>query len=173
MIALLRRLCALLARIGQPKKTARCRTCDIELRPVDTPYVDRCCFCGQAGGSLAGLVAPAPKGLLMRSGPQPLIQSPHLFYEAADEEGRKISITLRFDNTTRLMIGADVARDAGCLYTRILIGTGPDGWAESTPHKFAVPIGTSIVSALQLLANGLRTFEDVNSLQVTAAHPAA
>jgi hypothetical protein len=52
--------------------------------------------------------------------------SPYI-WQALDNEGDAIRITVEFDNVTRAITGITVFRDPNCVYTKILIGTGLTG----------------------------------------------
>jgi hypothetical protein len=80
-----------------------------------------------------------------------------------DNFGKKIKITINFDNTTRAISGGTIVRDSGCQWTRIYIGT-PD----TTDKVFSVPVGTTNLTANQLSQRGLNVIEDVTALQITA-----
>lgn len=93
-------------------------------------------------------------------------------WQALDVEGDAIRITVEFDNTTRVITGITTFRDAGCAYTRILIGVGADGIPDDTDKIVNVPAGTTVLSKGQinnLAGRGVRTVEDVLALQITAA----
>lgn len=88
-----------------------------------------------------------------------------------DTPGRAIDISVAFDNTTRILSGITVSRDANCVFTKILIGTGADGVPDDTDKVVSVPAGSHSLTPAQLtnLANhGLTTIEDITALQITA-----
>lgn len=95
-------------------------------------------------------------------------------YEASDYLGRRLSITITFNNATRLITGATVHRDPDCMYTRILVGVGVDGGPDSSTHVFGVPnlegdrnFGVGAINSV-----GLSVIEDVFALgQIAAAPP--
>lgn len=93
---------------------------------------------------------------------------PPYIWEAADYAGKVIRITVNFDDTTRLLSGASVFRDAACVYTKILIGKGVDGTPDSTTKSFTVPAGTTNITQNQLNSRGFDTIEDFLALQITA-----
>lgn len=95
-------------------------------------------------------------------------QSPWVWQCADYTETNVIRITVAFDNTIRVLSGATVFRDAACVYTRLYVGVGPSGTPNDTPMVFPVPAGTTQFTAAQMAAIGLRTIEDILSLQVTA-----
>lgn len=93
-------------------------------------------------------------------------------WEARDNEAEVIRITVAFNNSTRAITGITVFRDAGCAYSKLLIGTSADGNPDDTDKVVTVPAGTTSLSGGQLnnLKNkGLNTIEDVLALQITAA----
>jgi hypothetical protein len=84
-----------------------------------------------------------------------------------DYLNRTIRITVTFDEGTRAITGITVSRDAGCLFSHILIGLGADGVPDSTDKSVAVPFGTTTLTAQQInvLANhGLSTIEDIPNI---------
>lgn len=88
-----------------------------------------------------------------------------------DYLGRQISITVTFNETTRAITGITAHRDAGCLFTKVLVGVGGDGAPDSTDKAVTVPTGDTTLSAGQLAAlasKGLATAEDFDALQITA-----
>lgn len=99
--------------------------------------------------------------------PPGVVTSPWV-YQSADYRNKVIRITVTFNNTTKALTGATVFRDTDCVYTKIYIGLGSDGTPDTTPHTFAVPAGTTTITAGQLGANGLNTINDILALQITA-----
>ena len=91
--------------------------------------------------------------------------------EFGDYVGNVIRITITFDEITRLILSGEVYRVAECLFTKILLGVGPDGTPDSTPYQFNVPAGTTVIPGLIFVAVGLPTIEDVQGLQITAGRP--
>jgi hypothetical protein len=89
-------------------------------------------------------------------------------WSAADYLGRTITITSNFNNATRALQASSVVRAAGCLYGHLYIGLGGDGTPDSTTKSFAVPVGTTSITANQMSAKGLNTIDDVLALQITA-----
>lgn len=81
---------------------------------------------------------------------------------------RAITITVNFDNTTRAVIDGTVVRDAGCLWSKLLFGVGPDGTPDSTPMKVNVPFGLTTIPKSAFTAFGFNTIEQVQALQITA-----
>jgi hypothetical protein len=95
------------------------------------------------------------------------INSPWV-WQALDYQNNAITITINFNNSTRALTGGKVVRDAGCVYGTVYIGQGADGTPNTAPDKFAVPTGTTNLTANQLKRNGLATIENVLALQITA-----
>lgn len=92
-------------------------------------------------------------------------------WTGGDYLDRIIRITVTFDNVTRAITGITVFRDAGCLFTKLLIGLGVDGAPDSTDRLVTVPAGTTVLSAgqrNQLASRGLNAIEDILALQITA-----
>lgn len=92
-------------------------------------------------------------------------------WQARDNEGDVIQITVTFDNAARAITGIISFRDASCVYTQILIGLGADGSPDTTDRVISVPSGTRSLTPAQLAAlasKGLGTIEDVLALQITA-----
>ena len=96
----------------------------------------------------------------------PLV-SPWL-WSAPDYLERAITLTVNFNNATRALQNSTVVRDAGCLYGHVYIGLGADGTPDTTTKSFAVPVGTTTLTANQLGNKGLNTIDDVLALQITA-----
>jgi hypothetical protein len=99
------------------------------------------------------------------------ISSPYVYDSGSDYQGKHVSITITFDNATRALLAGTLHRDAGCRYTKILIGLGPDGTPDTTTHVFNIGglTGDLGVTAAQMTAVGLSTIEDVLALgQITA-----
>jgi predicted methyltransferase len=91
--------------------------------------------------------------------------------EFSDYIGRSISITVSFAADTRLIQTIQVHRDAGCLFSTILLGVGEDGIPDHTDKLFNVPFGDRSVTVQQLAAlaaRGIATIEDFDSVQITA-----
>lgn len=89
-------------------------------------------------------------------------------WQAGDYQQHVIRITVTFDNTTRVLSGSTVFRDAACMYHKIYIGLGPDGTPDTSPRVFTVPAGTTTFTAAQMSSVGLNKIEDIVSLQITA-----
>jgi hypothetical protein len=108
---------------------------------------------------------PTPKG---PSGPP--TTSPYVV-TFADYLGRVIRITVSFDTGTGNILDIVVFRDAGCLFTKILIGTGGDGTPDSSTRSVTVPAGTTDLTQAQvdvLKGKGLATITQFVGFQITA-----
>jgi hypothetical protein len=98
--------------------------------------------------------------------------SPWMFYDSGgDYLGRKITGTVTFDGTNTLT-GGTVTRDAGCVYTKVIIGPlNLDG----TPSAQAKVIdmsgfeGSRTFTKAQLNSAGLFTVSDILGTQITAS----
>lgn len=88
--------------------------------------------------------------------------------EFSDYLGRKITITVNFNNASRALLNNNlVHRDAGCLWTHIVWGDPNGANAKPTP---AVPTGDTTFSAAQIQSfTGFTTIDQVLAAQVTAA----
>jgi hypothetical protein len=89
----------------------------------------------------------------------------------ADYQDKAITITVTFNNSTRSITGGSITRDAGCMFTKVLIGLGGDGRPDSTDKAFNVGAleGTQSVGKAPFTARGLNTIEDIQALQITAS----
>lgn len=96
-----------------------------------------------------------------------VLQSPYIA-RFDDYLRRAITITVNFDNATRSITGAVVVRDAGCLWTKLLIGLGADGTPDSTTRKVTVPVGTTPVAKSVFTGFGVDTIEQFQAFQITA-----
>lgn len=89
-------------------------------------------------------------------------------WQAQDANGKTLSLTIAFDNTTGALLSGSAVRQTGCLYGHMYFGVGADGSPNSSAKKFTIPAGTTNVTAAQLLSvAGLSTISDVNALQFT------
>jgi hypothetical protein len=87
-----------------------------------------------------------------------------------DYQNNAITVTVDFDNTTRQILGALIERDEGCVYSRVLVGLGPDDTPDTTPHQWSVPDGGSTaVTSDELAGHGFTTIEQFMVPQITAA----
>jgi hypothetical protein len=89
----------------------------------------------------------------------------------ADYQDKAITLTVTFNNTTRSITGGSITRDAGCMFTKILIGLGSDGRPDTTDKVFDVSTleGTQSIGKAPFTARGFNTVEDIQALQITAS----
>jgi|SRR5215472_7534354 len=97
----------------------------------------------------------------------PPLVSPFV-YTSADAGGYSITVTFNFDNATLALTSVIASRDAGCPYSNIYFGLGPDGIPDSTARKFAGVAGTVTIKAALLAQYGFQTISDVLAQQITA-----
>jgi len=110
--------------------------------------------------------------------------SPWAFYDSGgDYLGRHITATVAFSGTitpgtdpstwTNALTGGTVTRDAGCVYTTVIIGAlNPDGTPSASAKVFDMSAftGSRAFTANQLRAVGLATVADIMTApQITAA----
>lgn len=100
---------------------------------------------------------------------QPYVPPNPWTWEVRDRNGLPLSITIPWNDNNRGVQGGTVERSAGCEYTKIMIGVGPDGTPDTATNVYTVPEGTTNFAANVLRANGLNTIDDVAALQVTAS----
>jgi len=94
------------------------------------------------------------------------LTSPWMFYDSGgDYQGNRITGTVTFDGTQTLT-GGTVHRDAGCVYTKIIIG---DPANPTHTINVAGLTGDRVFSKAQLNAVGLVTVSDIQGYQITAA----
>lgn len=101
--------------------------------------------------------------------------SPWTFYSATDALGKTISATVSFSGAwtgTNTLTSGNVHRDAGCQWTRVIIGAlNPDGSPATGSKTITIPTGDTPITQGQLNANGLTTVADVlTAPQITAIH---
>ncbi len=102
--------------------------------------------------------------------PLPLV-SPWI-WESPDFANFVIRISFFFDNTTHMLTGITVYRDAQCQFTKVIIGVGPDGTPNTSTTVIDVPAGQTLIGGvlLSLLATlGFGTIDAVLAKQMTAA----
>jgi len=92
--------------------------------------------------------------------------SPWLFYDGADYLDRHITGTVTF-NASNVLTGATVTRQAGCLWTKILIGNDPTN--PDRTINVSNLVGTRTFTQAQLNAVNLFNLGDINGLQITAS----
>lgn len=91
--------------------------------------------------------------------------SPWAFYDSGgDYLGRSITGTVTF-GADQVLTGATVTRDAGCVYTKILIGE-PGGTIRTI--NVANLTGSRSFTKAQLNAVGLTVLTDIYGFQITA-----
>lgn len=89
-------------------------------------------------------------------------------WSASDAFGKTITITINYTNATGALLSGSAVRQAGCLYGHMYFGVGADGSPNSSTRQFAIPAGTTNVTAAQLLSvAGLSNISDINALQFT------
>lgn len=96
-----------------------------------------------------------------------VLQSPWVS-RFADYLDRAITVTVNFNNATRAITGAVLVRDAGCLFTKLLIGVPAVGAPDDTDFKVNVPVGTTNVGANVFTSRGFTTIEQLQALNITA-----
>lgn len=91
-------------------------------------------------------------------------------YQGADSSGRVLSVTASFGAASPwTLTQVQIARAAGCQFSNILFGTGPDGTPDTATRKAAHPgAGTVLIPAATLAAWGFNTITDIWAMQVTA-----
>ena len=95
------------------------------------------------------------------------LNSPYIWQDR-DYNGKLISITVNFDNTTRALTSAVVHRDTGCVYTKIVFDIPSDGVKAK---RLAAPVdgaGDRTYTSAQMATQGLNTITDVLAIQITA-----
>lgn len=95
------------------------------------------------------------------------VSSPYVYDSGSDYQGLHLSCAFTFDNVTRVLSGATVHRDVGCVYVAVLIGD-PNGLPTRIPASGAIPVGDTAITKAQLNARGFTVVEDVLALQITA-----
>lgn len=96
--------------------------------------------------------------------------SPWEFYNSGgDYQGNGIVGTVTFSGTwngSNTLTGGSVTRDAGCVWTKIIIG---DPTNPTRTINVGNLVGTRNFSAVQLAAVGFNTVADIIGLNVTAS----
>lgn len=95
-----------------------------------------------------------------------VLQSPYVV-RFDDYAAKAITITVNFNNATRSIINASVTRDAGCVFSKLLIGIGADNTPDSTTRKVNVPDGTTAVPKTVFTNFGVDTIEEFQAYQIT------
>lgn len=92
-------------------------------------------------------------------------------WEDTDYAGRTVKFDVSFNTTTKAITnpGLTGTRDAGCVYTRILIGPlNPDTGEPIDPAgSVPIPEGAFSVSRAQLSQRGYVTIDDISNTQFT------
>jgi len=98
------------------------------------------------------------------------IQSPWVYDSGPDYRDKRITITVTFNNATRSITGGTIHRDAGCVYTKIVLGLGQDGTPDSSTRVFNVAglEGDRSFNKQAFINNGFDTAEDLLTVQITA-----
>lgn len=86
----------------------------------------------------------------------------------ADWQGSAIVLTVNFNETTRAILNAKVERDEACVYTKLLIGVGPNGSPDSTDTQLTIEAGPSSIGRGQFVEWGFDKIEDLQNTQITA-----
>jgi hypothetical protein len=89
--------------------------------------------------------------------------SPWVFYDSgADSTGKHIWFSVSF-GVDNVLTGGIGHRDAGCQWTKLLIGLGPDGTPDSSTRTINLAgfTGDHAFTAPQLNSVGLTTVADV------------
>lgn len=102
--------------------------------------------------------------------PPPVAVSP-VEFSFSDNFDRVISISIVFDETTRVITAISTHRDEGCDATRILIGTSPEGIPDDTDKVVVAPVGDYQLTQAELddlASHGVGTIEGFQQFQITA-----
>lgn len=97
--------------------------------------------------------------------------SPYV-YTARDSQGRILSATVPYDNSTRVINApVTVHRDANCAFTKVIVDVGPDGTPDTSTKVINVAglIGDRTFTVAQVNSIGLVTIDDILAHQITAA----
>jgi hypothetical protein len=98
--------------------------------------------------------------------------NPYTYDSGDDGNGKHLIASFAWDAGTRLITGITAIRDAGCLFTMVLVGLGAGNSPNTTTRSFVVPDGvTSVPNNIlnQLAARGLGSIDDLLTTQITAA----
>jgi hypothetical protein len=79
-----------------------------------------------------------------------------------------MTISVAWKASTRALQNTTVTRDPACSLGHVYIGVGADGIPDDSANAYAVPVGSTTITANTLKANGLNTIDDVLALQITA-----
>lgn len=89
-------------------------------------------------------------------------------WSANDPLGNPLTISVAWKASMRALQNTTVTRDPACSLGHIYIGVGADGTPNTSPNAYAVPTGSTTITAATLSKNGLNTIDDVLALQITA-----
>ena len=87
--------------------------------------------------------------------------------EFRDYLGRKIIITVNFNNATRALTPAVLHRDSGCLWNTVVFGDPSSGVSKRITAP-ADGAADRTVTGATLAGLGFNTIEDATALQITA-----
>lgn len=94
--------------------------------------------------------------------------SPWLPGPFQDYLGRKIVVTVNFDDATRALISVVIHRDTGCLWHTLVFDNPTDAAKAKRLAAPADGAGDKTYTSGQLAAQGLTTIEQAIAVQVTA-----
>lgn len=101
-----------------------------------------------------------------------VIPNPYPYDSGDDGAGRHLVVAFAWNATTRVITGITTNRDAGCLFTQVLVGLGVGNSPNTTTRTFTVPDGVTVVPTNilnQLASKGLGSIDDLLTTQITAA----
>lgn len=85
-----------------------------------------------------------------------------------DYQDKAITVSVTFNDNTKVLSGAEIIREPGCVYQTILWGLGEDGRPDNTTMKFIIPEGTTNLNRQALSRVGLASIDNVLAVQITA-----
>lgn len=90
--------------------------------------------------------------------------SPWVWSSGGDYQGKQITLTFNYDETSHALISLVSQRDAGCVWTHLEVGLGEQ------KRTLPVPDGQQTFTAAQIQqATGLTTIDQVWALNITVA----
>lgn len=90
--------------------------------------------------------------------------SPWLWSSGSDYQGKAITLTFNYDNTTHALGNLVSQRDSGCIWTHIEIGLG------AQTRTVPVPIGQRTFTPAQIqAATTFTSIEQIWALNITVA----
>lgn len=90
----------------------------------------------------------------------PVLNNPYVT-EWRDYADKVLRISVAWNQTTRKVESVTLHRDPECLYTRVLVGLGPDGTPDTSTKTFEVGGITDItVNGNQAKARGFEFIDD-------------